>query len=268
MNKIIRMSKLLHPTTGKAIMLPMDHGITLGPIQGLRNIPDLAQQASEHQVQAIIGHKGSLYWALRSGLSAPHTEFILHMSAATTMSKDPTFKQMITSMEHALSLGVTAISVHLNFGVPEESVMLREFGQLSDEAYKWGMPLLAMVNVHQEQHRAKHIAHAVRVVGELGGDLAKVEHPGDQNALLDVMGSFPIPVLIAGGTEAADKLKWFEEIHAAMLAGATGVCPGRNVFGDENPSNMLQAMNLLIHERKKPADVFEMYEAGSSLTVF
>ncbi|MGG3280503.1 class I fructose-bisphosphate aldolase [Paenibacillus solani] len=268
MNKIIRMSKLLHPKTGKAIMLPIDHGTTFGPIQGLRNIPDLVEQACENQVQAIIGHKGSLYWALRSGLSAPPTEFILHMSASTSMSKDPTFKQIITSLEHALSLGVTAVSVHLNFGVPEEAVMLREFGQLSDQAYKWGMPLLAMVNVHQEQRRAEHIAHAVRVVGELGGDLVKVEYPGDQNALLDVMGSFPIPVLIAGGTQATDKLKWFEEIHAAMLAGAKGICPGRNVFGDKNPSRMLHAINLLIHERRKPADVFEMYEASSGLTVF
>ncbi|GKU77251.1 class I fructose-bisphosphate aldolase [Paenibacillus sp. L3-i20] len=268
MNKIIRMSKLLHPKTGKAVMLPIDHGTTLGPIRGLRNIPDLVEQACENQVQAIIGHKGTLYWALRSSLSAPPTEFILHMSASTSMGKDQTFKQMVSSMDHALSLGVTAVSVHINFGVSEESAMLREFGQLSDQAYKWGMPLLAMVNVHGEgTRRAGHIAHAVRVVGEMGADLVKVEYPGDQSALLDVLGSFPIPVLIAGGSSTTDKLKWFEEIHTAMLAGAKGICPGRNVFEDENPSKMLQAINMLIHELKRPAEVFEMYESKISLAV-
>jgi DhnA family fructose-bisphosphate aldolase class Ia len=264
-NKTLRLQKLFHPVSGRAIMLPFDHGVTQGPIDGLRHVPDLISLATRSKLQAVIAHKGTIRWALQQGRKALGTEYILHLSASTSMSSDPSNKQIVTGLQHALQIGVTGISLHVNLGVPEEPAMLRDLGMICDEAYNWGMPVLAMVNVHESLisnngiSDSRIIAHAVRVAGELGADIVKVYYPGRLDHASDVVSAFDIPVLLAGGNKIKDKLEWFKSIHNYMTAGGKGICAGRNVFTDEHPDAMCFALTGLVHENKTPQEAYEAY---------
>lgn len=264
-NKMLRNHRLIHPVTGRSVLLPLDHGTTMGPLNGIRNIPEIVAMAVRSRVQGVIAHKGAIAWAVKGGGEALRTEYILHLSASTNMGPDESRKEIVAGVRHALQLGVTGISVHVNLGVAGEPAMLRDLGRISDEAYTWGLPVLAMMNVHKELEVSrsaaigKRVAHAVRIAGELGADMVKVEYPGSFETFVDAAGSFSIPVLLAGGEKSSNKLEWFTSIHQALLAGCKGICIGRNIFADERPDVMCQALVGMVHEGMTPEEAYHQY---------
>ncbi|MNO73416.1 2-amino-4,5-dihydroxy-6-one-heptanoic acid-7-phosphate synthase [compost metagenome] len=261
--KSLRLHRLFHPVSERTILLPLDHGTTVGPTSGLKRVPEIVTLASQYRFQGVVAHKGVIQWAVESGPSARNMDYLLHLSASTILSADSSFKQTVSSILHGLRIGVTGVSMHINLGVPEESEMLRQLGQVSEEAYQWGLPLLAMFNIYEQpgvqSNSWKKIAHAVRIAGELGADLVKVPMCAEQEHTAEIIQSFPIPVLIAGGEQMGDKLEMFTMIHHALASGGKGICIGRNVFEDENPAAMCRALNGLVHDKLSPAAAMAVY---------
>lgn len=263
-HKALRMQRLFDPLSKRALFLPIDHGTTLGPLSGLTDIPNLVKQMNESGYQTVIAHKGIIQM-LAENPEVYGMDYMLHLSASTTMGPDSSFKQQVTSVEHALRLGVSGISVHTNLGVLHEPEMIKELGEICDQAYNWGLPLLVMMNVVKDGNttnihsHGKKIAHAIRLAGELGADMVKVECPTNLDMLPEVINAFPIPVLIAGGIKTDSKLKWFQSLESCLEAGAKGLCIGRNVFEDENPLAMGQALNALVHDRQSATEAYGLY---------
>ncbi len=56
--KQIRMERIINRNTGKTIVVPMDHGISMGPIDGLRDMKQAIQNVAEGGANAIVEHKG------------------------------------------------------------------------------------------------------------------------------------------------------------------------------------------------------------------
>ena len=262
MNKTIRMNRLFHPISRNAIFFPVDHGTTLGPSGKLTDIPELAKMAEENNFQSIVAHKGTIHWAIENGEEIRNMNFLLHLSASTNFIFNGEFKQLVSTIEHGLRIGVTGISVHVNLGVQEEPTMLKDLGIICDEAYKWGLPVLAMMNVFGEEalNPSKNsIAHAVRVAGELGSDIVKVKYAGTKDRMQEAVEAFPIPVLISGGAKSNDLMQLFNEIYDSLYVGARGVSIGRNIFEDKNPVAMSKALSSLVHDFVNPQKAMDIY---------
>lgn len=45
--KDIRLERIMNRNTRKTIIVPMDHGVTLGPIEGLVDLPDAVNSVAE-----------------------------------------------------------------------------------------------------------------------------------------------------------------------------------------------------------------------------
>ncbi|MFC9778701.1 class I fructose-bisphosphate aldolase [Paenibacillus chitinolyticus] len=271
MSKLLRLSKIFHPKSGRAFMLPVDHGTTYGPLNGISSMPALLRMANRFRLQAIIAHKGAIRRALESSESPWGTEFILHLSASTQMSPDMSNKQIVSTVRHGLQIGAIGLSVHINLGVPREHEMLRDLGLICDEAYAWGLPVLAMMNVPEEDLSGgaavtNKIAHAVRVAGELGADLVKVQTPVTPQRAAEAVAAFNIPVLMAGGSSVGDKLTFFRGIREMLDAGGKGLCIGRNLFEDSRPDDMCRALGDLVHKDCSAEEAYETYLAASSQT--
>lgn len=56
--KAIRMERLMDRDTGNTVIVPMDHGVTAGPIDGLGNIAKAVDEIAEGGANAVIGHIG------------------------------------------------------------------------------------------------------------------------------------------------------------------------------------------------------------------
>jgi DhnA family fructose-bisphosphate aldolase class Ia len=140
--KKIRMERILNRTSGKTVIIPMDHGVTIGPVAGLIHIQETIRSVAAGGANAIVTHKGLVETTLknRGGMG-----LILHLSASTQTGIDPNCKTLICTVEEAIKLGADAVSIHVNLGTEEEKSMLRDLGVVSKVAMEWGMPLLAMM---------------------------------------------------------------------------------------------------------------------------
>jgi class I fructose-bisphosphate aldolase len=159
---------------------------------------------------------------------------------------------LVSSVEEAMVLGADCVSIHINIGAITETKMLEDFGKVSKECLRWGMPLLAMMytrgdNIKKENDVAV-VKQAARVAAEMGADIAKVSYTGSYETFKEVVEGCPIPVMIAGGEIYSTDKEFLEVVHAAIRAGAAGVTIGRNAFAHENPKKMVQAICSIVHD--------------------
>jgi predicted phospho-2-dehydro-3-deoxyheptonate aldolase len=254
------MEKIFDRRTRKTVMVPMDHGITLGPVKGLVNVKDIMRCAIDGGANALIMHKGIVKDCY---LHCPKTSgLIIHLSASTSLSVDPDYKILITTPDEALKLGADAVSVHVNIGSEHEHNMLLDTGLVSKQCEDLGLPLLAMMyprgkNIHN-QYDADLIAHACRVGAEMGADVVKTNYTGDPDSFKRVVRGCPVPVLAAGGLRTSTDQELLENIAGAMEAGAGGVAIGRNVFMHENPTVMVRRICAVVHENLSPGEALKL----------
>ncbi len=244
--KEIRLARLIRPQTGKACIVAIDHGITLGPIKGLKNAPAILTQLIQGHADIIILHKGLLKQVYRNPELACG-RYIMHLSASTSLSRDQNEKVLVSSVEEAISMGADGVSIHVNIGTDSDISMIKDLGKISARCARWGMPLLAMMYSQKDGKNATQIAHAARLGEELGADIVKVNYPSESNGIAQVIAGVQIPVVIAGGPKADNPQSVLQMIHDAIAAGASGVSIGRNIFQHHQPKQFTNLISQLIH---------------------
>ena len=175
---------------GRTLMVPLDHGMTQGPVAGLQALEETVEDlVASRVVDAVVLHKGTLE-AMAPVLSrSPDIATVLHLSAAVELSPDPDRKVVVSSVEDALRLGADAVSVHVNLGHPDDAAMLEEVGRVAGDCQRWGMPLLAMVYLRGGEvpgDEAEAGAVAARVAWELGADAVKLDYTGSPESFAQV----------------------------------------------------------------------------------
>ena len=256
--------KRLFKHSDRIIIVPMDHGITVGPIEGIEDAHKAVNFITKGKADAVVLHKG-LVPQVSDLLGASQCELILHLSASSNLSPDSNRKELVCSVKHAIRLGATAVSIHANLGNPSESYMLRDFGKISDDCERWGIPLLAMMyvrdNSKSNEFDSKKIKHAARIAQELGADIIKVNYTGSIESFSEVTQSVSVPVVIAGGPKTSSVTELLYMIHDALQAGAKGISIGRNIFQASHPDKLLSAIRR-ITDNEIPKDEIENLAQG------
>lgn len=258
--KEIRLERIMNRNTGRAVIIPMDHGFTLGQIEGLGDMPEIISSVSEGGANAIVLHKGMVKAGHRK--HGKDIGLIVHLSASTSMNPDPNDKVMVCTVEEAIALGADAVSIHINLGAPNESKMIEDAGMVSKQCTKWGMPLLIMIYPRGEgvdPNSPQAVGHCVRVAEEIGADLIKTSYTGDPESFKKITAACSVPVLIAGGEKAGD-LQTLETVLDSVEAGGAGVCLGRNSFQRENPSAFIGALCRVVNGVSSPEDALRDME--------
>jgi fructose-bisphosphate aldolase/2-amino-3,7-dideoxy-D-threo-hept-6-ulosonate synthase len=255
--KEIRMERIINRNTGRSVVIPMDHGFSLGQITGLHNMPEIIGAVAEGGANAVVLHKGIVRTGHRK--YGKDIGLVMHLSASTSLNPDPNDKVLVCTVEEAITMGADTVSIHVNLGAPGESRMIEEAGAISRDCRRWGMPLLIMIYPRGpgiDSSDPKAIGHCVRVAEELGADLIKVSYPGDAVSFGSIVKACSVPVLIAGGEKAGD-LETLRIIRDAVDAGAAGVCLGRNAFQRDNPTEFVRAVCRVVHDGVDPAKALE-----------
>ena len=244
----IRLARILND--GKMLCIPMDHGISNGPIKGLEDIHSIIYQCSSAGLTCVLVNKG----IIKSMPRPPNIGLIAHFSASTSIGPAPNRKILMGSVEEAIRLGADAVSLHINIGSKEEPEMLQKLGMISDKCDEWSVPLVAMMYPRGENIKNPHdpeiVAHAARVGAEAGADVVKAVYTGDSDSFKGVVRSCPVPIVIAGGPKASTDREILEMCEGAMMAGAKGVTFGRNIFQHRNPPAIVRALYKLIIEKR------------------
>ena len=258
--KSIRMERIMNRESGNTVIIPLDHGMTIGPCEGLLDLNKTVDLVAEGGATAVIGHIGLFLDGDRG--YGKDVGLIIHLSSSTTLGPDPNTKVLTGSVEQAIKMGADAVSVHINIGAADEKKMLMDLGRISQKCMEWGMPLLAMMyprgpNI-KDTHDVAVVKHAVRIAAELGVDIIKTNYTGSQETFKEVIeGAMGVPVVIAGGAKGGD-MDTLKSIEGAMKAGACGVAIGRNAFQHENPALFVKAMSEIVHNGKSAKEAIKI----------
>ncbi len=260
LGKAIRMERIMNRNNGRTIIVPLDHGVTVGPIYGLVDLRETVDQVAEGGANAMLMHKGLPRCSHRAG--GQDIGLIIHLSASTTLSPFPNAKSMVGSVTDALKLGADAVSIHVNLGDEAEPQMLADLGALCSEASDWGMPVLAMMYARgqkiEDEYDPDIVAHCARVGVELGADIVKVNYSGDPESFSRVVDGCCVPVVIAGGPRLENDHDLVQMVYDSVQAGGSGLSMGRNIFQHKNPAKIVAALNKVVHEDWEVDDAMKL----------
>ncbi len=247
--KAIRLERIIDRNSHRTVIVPMDHGVTVGPIAGLADMRTTVSKVVSGGANAILMHKGMVRAGHRG--TGRDVGLIIHLSAGTAISPDPNAKELVCTVEEAVKFGADAVSIHVNVGAETDQEMLRHFGLVSERCMVWQMPLVAMVYTRgpkiRNEYDVEHAKLAARIGAELGADIVKVVYTGNPESFREVVEGCPIPVVIAGGPKMDSDEDIFRMVAGALEAGAAGLSIGRNAFQHEHPDRMIQALTRMVH---------------------
>lgn len=246
----------------KCVFVPLDDSLISGPFDGLFDLRKKIEEICNAKPSAILGFPGTVKLLNDRFLDIP---FILNLTASTTLYEH-TKKEVISTVEQAISLGADAVAVHINFSSKYESNMLKSLGDISETCCKYGIPLMVLAYPRKEKidngkyidenyidlkltspdKYTKLVAHCVRVAYELGADIIKTQYTGSiesfQKVVIAAQGT---PLVIAGGPLLEER-ELFGICRNAIDAGAAGVCLGRNVFNRCNSINIIESIKKIV----------------------
>ncbi len=261
LGKSIRLERLFDRKSKKTIMIPMDHGLTLGTIKGLENLANMVDKVALGGANAVIEHSGMVGTGHRQ--YGKDIGLIIHLSGATSLAPDPNKKVIVCTVERALKMGADGVSIHINIGADEEPEMLQDAQRVIESSREWGVPLLAMLYPRgkkiNDENAPDVVNIAVRAGAELGADIVKTNYTGDIDSFKYIINSVDIPVIIAGGPKTDTIPDLFQLVHDSIQAGGAGVAFGRNVFQAKDPTKIVSALSKIVHLNYTVEEVLKDY---------
>jgi 2-amino-4,5-dihydroxy-6-oxo-7-(phosphooxy)heptanoate synthase len=245
--RTLRTHRLFHHS-GRLLVVPMDHGVTDGPVVGDGDLDRLVGEVTAGGADAVVLHKGAVRRVHPRRFD--RLSLVVHLSAGTAHGPDPDDRCLVGTVAEAVRLGADAVSVHVNVGSRQQLRQLADLGTVAGDCGRWSVPLLAMMYPRgpevADSADPALVAHAATIAAELGADLVKVPYPGSPSGIRAVVRSCPIPVLVAGGPQRGpDDLH--QNVRDALRAGATGVAAGRNIIRSAAPGEATRALAALVH---------------------
>lgn len=253
--KKIRLARFVCPER-PSIIVPMDHGLTMGPLAGIGSTDEIAPWIGTPVIDGVIAHKGMIERLAEKNLLS-RVGVMMHLNGMSTLAPTPDTKERLTRIETAVRLGADAVSVQVNFDGSNDAQNLETLGRVVDEAGQFGLPVLAMVydkvvsaDSAAELSRARHL---MRIAIELGLDALKVGPPSNLSLVGELLEGLAndIPVFFAGGGYAKPE-ELFALARSVTRAGGAGLCVGRNVFQHPDPRSLLIELAGVLAEAEAP----------------
>jgi putative autoinducer-2 (AI-2) aldolase len=249
-----RMAQLIQ-SDGHTLFLPVDHGYFQGPTRRL--------EEPRKTIEPLLPYADALFvtrGVLRSSVDPMNTKpVILRVSGGTSMvGKDLANEGITTSMEEVIRLNAAAVGISIFVGSDYEKETLLNLSKLVDEGEKYGIPVMAVTAVGKElgKRDARYLALASRIAAELGAHVVKTYWCENFEK---VVNGCPVPVIMAGGPQVNTELEVFEFVYDGMQKGAIGVNLGRNIWQNDFPVAMIQAIHSIVHQNATPKEAQELY---------
>jgi 3-hydroxy-5-phosphonooxypentane-2,4-dione thiolase len=251
-----RLARVFSPTSGRTVMLAVDHGYFQGPTTGLERI-DLSIVPLLPFCDALFCTRG----ILRSVIPAesPKPMVLRASGGPSILREDLSDEQIAMDMEDAVRLNAAGIGIQVFIGGEHETRSIHNMTKLVDAGLRTGMPVMGVTAVGKNMVRdAKYFRLACRIIAELGAQYVKTYYVDD--GFETVTASCPVPIVMAGGKKLPE-LEALTMAYNAVQQGAAGVDMGRNIFQSDAPQAMISAVHAVVHKNLKPAEGFEMFKA-------
>jgi fructose-bisphosphate aldolase, class I len=249
----IELNKILK--NGKAMFLAYDHGLEHGPgdFNDLDVDPNyIIDIAKKGKYNAIILQKG-IAEKYNDKIKKLKIPLIIKLNGKTNLFKGEPVSRQLCTVKEALKLGAVAVGYTIYIGSEYESVMMKEFDGIEEEAHKRGIPVIAWIYPRGKSVEKKSegdlMAYAARTGLEIGADLIKMKYNGNIKDLIwSVKVAGKSKVVIAGGVKEGEKA-FLGEAKKIMKTGATGLAVGRNIWQSKNPIELSNKLRKIIFSK-------------------
>lgn len=271
-----RMARMFNPDSGRTVLLAVDHGYFQGAPAGLINLRETVTPLLPY-CDAISPAIGGLKTSLDPKTRTP---IILRATGGNSMRRpDELDDEVVTvSVEEMVRCNAIGFTVSCYIGLPGQCQTIESLAALTEEAHRYGLISIGITAVgadpvltkfvkgeredggeltnDDKKEAVRYLKHACRVVSENGADIVKTYYCDGFEEVVEACLS---PIVIAGGTKRPTK-EALEFTYNAIKAGAVGVDMGRNIFQNEHPVAMIQAVRSVVHEGKSVKEACELYE--------
>jgi 3-hydroxy-5-phosphonooxypentane-2,4-dione thiolase len=248
-----RLARVFRPTSGRTVMLAIDHGYFQGPTTGLERV-DVGIVPLLPHTDALMLTRG----ILRTSIPSVYQRgTVLRASGGPSILKELSNERIALDIEDAVRLNAAALAVQVFVGGEHETRSIRNLTRLVDLGNRFGIPILAVTAVGKDMVRdARYFRLACRICAELGAHIVKTYYV--PSGFETVTASCPVPIIMAGGKKLPE-LDALTMAHRAVAEGATGVDMGRNIFQSDAPVAMIQAVGRVVHDGWKPEHALAFY---------
>jgi putative autoinducer-2 (AI-2) aldolase len=248
-----RLSRIFRPSTGRTVMLAIDHGYFLGPTTGLERV-DLT-------IVPLLGYADALMCTrgiLRSSIPAAFPNgVVMRSSGGPSTLKELSNELLAIDIDDAVRMNVSAMAVQVFVGGEFETQSIKNMTTLVDLGLRYGVPTMGVTAVGKELTRdARYLGLATRICAELGAQVVKTYYCAE--GFEQVTAGCPVPIVMAGGKKLPE-LDALTMAYKAVSEGAAGVDMGRNIFQADAPAAMIQAIGKVVHERMPPKQAHDLY---------
>lgn len=246
---------------GRAMILPVDHGVMLGRVPGLEAPKVLVETAADAGCDGLLMTLG-LARATAGSFADRHAPARL-LTLDTLLSdgaEDPGASALVASVRQAAALGADAVKLLMVWDVPsaDRAATARRIAAVVDEAARWEIPVMVeptALRAPRSDETVELELDAARIAMELGADIIKIAYPGRASVMASLRAELGVPIVILGGprlSTAADLVRMVDE---AVTGGASGIVIGRQVWQRE-PSERQAVMRALVEvvHGRLPAD--------------
>jgi len=253
-----RLSRIFNPASGRTVMLAFDHGYFQGPTTGLERI-DVTILPLAQYVDALMLTRG----ILRSTIP-PTTDkaIVVRASGGPSILKELSNERIAVDIEDAIRINAAAMAVQVFIGGEFETQSVHNLTRLVDAGNRYGIAVLGVTAVGKELVRdARYLGLACRIIAELGAHYVKTYYC--EEGFETVTAACPVPIVMAGGKKLPE-LEALTMAYNAVQQGAAGVDMGRNIFQSDDPIAMVQAVRAVVHDNRKPAEAYDLYQTLKS----
>lgn len=267
--KELRLSRIIDPTDGRAVVIASDHGYMLGPIKGVidieRTITSVASGGADGILvspgqAAKIGH---LFKGRRSPAMLIRADWTNAFRSKTyTLPSRHVQHRYMTSPRQAMALGGDAIVIYFFVGYAddrEETEHVSRVARYARECDEIGLPFIVEpIPLGERITGANYnelVKVSIRMSAELGADAIKAPYTNDVDFYREVVHSAGIPILILGGAKSKTLRDALEVVEEALEAGACGTVFGRNVIQAPDPGGMVRSICQVVHGGRSAREV-------------
>jgi fructose-bisphosphate aldolase, class I len=259
--KKIRLGRLFDQRSHKTLIVAYSHGVLMGPQPGMRSLSEMKRVSMDlGRANGLMVAPGQVTPLEEAFIGKDHPALIVHLDyqnfSRSIMPYEVGATVEMASIEEIVAAGADGVMTYLYMGYEDpqlEKMEIARNARLARDCEKWGTLLMIEPRSAREARNPedksdpKILSLYCRVAAEIGADLVKCIHPGEEESLRSVIDGCTVPVLVAGGSRAESSDLAYERAESAMRAGASGLVYGRNIYEAADPRGELERYLQIVH---------------------
>jgi class I fructose-bisphosphate aldolase len=259
--KKIRLGRLFDQNSHKTLIVAYSHGVLMGPRPGMKSLQEMKRiSLSLHGANGLMVAPGLVTPLEEVFIGRQRPSLIVHLDYQSFSRNILPYEEGATvemaRIEDVVAAGADGVMTYLYMGYEDserEKMEIARNARLARACEKWGIILMIEPRSAREARHPedktdpKILGLYCRVSAEIGADLVKCIHPGNEEALRSVIEGCPAPVLVAGGSRPEKADQAYARAESAMRAGAAGLVYGRNIYEAANPAKELDHYLKIVH---------------------